>query len=111
MTSRQKNLHYPSISPYNQNMPLNIIRSLKKYCCLLFITYLLFFGVNSVHSQGLNVASTYDIADPQAVSGDILIASAQGIKRSSVSYDNKIIGVILDNPIMVLKDQDTGKKA
>jgi F0F1-type ATP synthase membrane subunit c/vacuolar-type H+-ATPase subunit K len=87
-----------------------IISRLSQIWLLLLILIVTVFTPKPALSQGLNVAATYLINDNQAVGGDILITSPDGIKRSSISYDSKILGVLVDNPLIVLRDQDPTKK-
>jgi hypothetical protein len=77
----------------------------------LLVTCHLSLVTSPAYGQGLNVAATYNIADNSVVSGDIVISSQTGIKKTDISYDNKIIGVIVGSPLIVLKDQDPSKKA
>lgn len=66
----------------------------------------------SILAQGFNVASTYQIADPEAVSGDIIVSDGErGLVRSEVNYDNKMFGVMEANPILVLREASSSGQA
>lgn len=75
---------------------------------LLFVLILvacLVLRVSPVSAQ-LEIADTYDIADQEAVAGDILSLSQEGLKRSVADYDNKIFGVINSDPLASYKRVD-----
>lgn len=56
-------------------------------------------------SPGFNVASTYQINDREAVSGDIIISAGErGLVRGDVTYDSRIFGVFVQRPTLVLKE-------
>lgn len=56
-------------------------------------------------SPGFNVASTYQINDPDATSGDVIISAGEkGLVRGNVSYDSRIFGVFVQKPILVLRE-------
>ncbi len=65
------------------------------YCLLPFST---------VQAIGLDVTSVYTIADTKAVAGDLMITTASGMVRDSTSYDNKLFGVIVNDPLLVYRD-------
>lgn len=71
---------------------------------LLTASYLL----PAVHaqSQGLEVTSVYEIDDTEAIEGDILITTDKGLGRASKSFDNKMFGVVADQPILVYRNND-----
>lgn len=96
-----------SFSAYNQHMIKRLPRKLLIINCLLLIVsiiYSLLTITNSVQAQGFNIASTYLIADDKAVSGDIIISAGEkGLTRTDISYDNRVFGVMQDNPLVVLR--------
>ena len=50
------------------------------------------------------------ISDKQAVSGDIIINTADGLVRSNLSYQSSILGVLTSEPVAVFKaDTETEK--
>lgn len=73
--------------------------------CLLCFTP----PVSAQSSQGIEVTSTYPIADTNAKQGDILTITPTGLKRATLSYDNKMFGVLQDQPLLVYIDSNNGK--
>lgn len=70
----------------------------------LLITYHLSL-ITPTFAQGFNIASTYQIDDEEALSGDILVATLdKGIVRTNITYDHRIFGILQDNPLVVLKE-------
>lgn len=66
----------------------------------------LFFFAATVHAQeGIDVASVYEITDGQAVEGDIMVTAETGLVRASKSFDNKMFGVIQEQPLLVYRNQ------
>lgn len=60
-------------------------------------------------SQGIEVTSVFEIADKDSLEGDILSATDKGLVRSSIGFDNKIFGVIADQPLLVYRSETKGK--
>lgn len=60
-------------------------------------------------SQGIEVTSLYQVADTEAVEGDILTASENGLKRSTIGFDNKLFGILADKPLLVFRSESEGK--
>ncbi len=60
-------------------------------------------------SQGIEVTSVFEIADTEAVEGDILTAEEKGLKRSNIGFDNKMFGVIQEQPLLVYRSETKGK--
>ena len=65
---------------------------------LIFILVSLFIGPTSVHGQSTQlgemnteVTTIYQIADKDAVDGDLLISSVLGLVRSSEIYDRSFV--------------------
>lgn len=59
--------------------------------------------------QGIEATTIYEIADKDAVDGDILKATDKGLIRPSIGFDNKIFGIIQDNPLLVYRTPGQGK--
>lgn len=62
-------------------------------------------------NQGLEATTVYEIADTDAIEGDILVATEEGLKRADRGFDNKMFGVIQEQPILVYRNNDTKGKA
>lgn len=60
-------------------------------------------------SQGIEVTSVYEIADADAIEGDILKASDQGLVRTNIGFDNKMFGIIQEQPLLVYRNEVKGK--
>ena len=90
---------------------------MRKIVVLLFLlltTYRPFGGpLPIVYAQsgqkGVEVTSVFEIADEEAVDGDIISAQANGLMRSSIGFDNKMFGVIQDQPLLVYRAETQGK--
>ncbi len=54
--------------------------------------------------------SSYQIADPQAVVGDILTTSNTGLVRAASDYDMHIFGVLADTATILIKSADPAYK-
>ncbi len=77
-----------------------------KLAALLFFTFsfLLFPFSTQAQAPALEATSVYEISDDQAVDGDIVVATENGLVRASRGFDNKMFGVITPNPILVYRD-------
>lgn len=60
-------------------------------------------------SQGIEVTSVYEVADTEATEGDILIVNEKGLVRANIGFDNKMFGVVQDNPLLVYRSETKGK--
>lgn len=81
----------------------------RKFVFILFILSLytlLYLPTTHAQSEGLDVASVYEIADTEAVEGDILVSSEQGLSRASQGFDNKMFGVLANQPLLVYRNND-----
>lgn len=76
---------------------------------LLISHFSLLISTTFAQDQGLEVTSTYEIADNDAADGDIVVAQESGLSRSLKSYDNKMFGVISDQPLLVYRTETKGK--
>lgn len=74
---------------------------------LLTASYLL--PTAYAQQQGIEVTSVYEIAEPEAIEGDILKATDKGMVRTTIGFDNKIFGVIQDSPLLVYRAETKGK--
>lgn len=79
-----------------------------------FILYALSFTLypslaHAQEPQGIEVTSVYEIADTDAVEGDIMTATDKGFVRSNIGFDPKLFGIIQDRPLLVYRTQAKGK--
>lgn len=72
---------------------------------LIIASLLLFLSTPAIAlAQNFNVATTYQINDAEAISGDILTTRpARGLIRSDSTYDTRIFGVLQDVPLIVYR--------
>jgi len=67
---------------------------------ILFLGLLISAGI--VFAQDLSlIATNLKVADPEAKIGDIVSQTKEGLFRSNIPYDENIIGVVGETPIMV----------
>lgn len=59
--------------------------------------------------QGIETTSVYEIADQDAAAGDILKITDKGLVRTTIGFDNKMFGVISDQPLLVYRTEIKGK--
>lgn len=59
--------------------------------------------------RGIEVTAIYEIAEKDAVEGDILKATDKGLVRTTIGFDNKMFGVIQDQPLLVYRTETQGK--
>jgi hypothetical protein len=75
------------------------------------LVFLILFGIFSfkiVLSQGVPmIAQYFEIKDPEIKKGDIVSLRNKEIYRSNVPYDENIVGVIGENPILVFGKETT----
>ncbi|MBI2597079.1 hypothetical protein HYW41_02895 [Candidatus Daviesbacteria bacterium] len=84
-----------------------------KLAALLFYLLLaVFYLLPTVHAQNksIEVTSVYEIADTEAKEGDIMVATDKGLVRAAQSFDNKMFGVIAEQPVLVYRNGDTKGK-
>lgn len=62
------------------------------------------------YAQGIETTSVYEIVDTAAVEGDILVTSETGLVRATQGFDNKMFGILVEQPILVLRDINTKGK-
>ncbi len=72
-----------------------------------FLVVILFLPT-AVHAQnqGLEVTAVYEITDTDAIEGDILVVTDKGLVRAEKSFDNKMFGIIQDQPILIYQNKD-----
>lgn len=76
---------------------------------ILLTTSYLLPSAYAQQPQGIEVTLVYEIADQDAADGDILKATDKGLTRTDIGFDNKIFGVIQDQPLMVYRTETKGK--
>lgn len=65
--------------------------------------------IHAQQSQGIEVTSVYEIADTEAQEGDIVKSSDKGLVRTDIGFDNKMFGVIQNQPLVVYRTETKGK--
>lgn len=76
---------------------------------LLSIFYFLSSTTYAQEPQGIEVTSIYEVADTEAIDGDIIKATDQGLTRTTIGFDNKIFGVVQDTPLVAYRNETKGK--
>lgn len=80
------------------------------FLALFYILHFTFYICPAfAQSPGIDLTSVYEIADTDATAGDILTASEKGLNRSNIGFDNKMFGVISDQPLLVFRSETKGK--
>lgn len=68
----------------------------------------------TTHAQteqvGIETTTIFEVADQEAVDGDILTATQDGLVRSSIGFDNKVFGILQDNPLLVYRETEVNGK-
>ncbi len=59
---------------------------------------------------GIEITSLYNVTDKDAVNGDILIITNDGLKRATKSYDNRTFGILQTDSLMIYKNIQTDAK-
>ena len=74
----------------------------------LLIFFLLFFLSRFVSAENFSfIAKNLEVSDKEAEAGDIVSQTEDGLFRSNKPYDENIVGVVGENPIMVFGRQTT----
>lgn len=73
---------------------------------LCVLNFALYASPTYAQNQGLEATSVYTVPDNEANEGDIVTATENGLTRAQKSFDNKIFGVIVDQPILVYRNSD-----
>lgn len=88
--------------------------------CVRIITIIIFIAVINIITfpkgllaQNFDIAYTYDVTDEEAINGDVMVATQdKGIVRSTAGYDSRILGVLQEGSLLVLRDTaNSGQKA
>lgn len=85
---------------------------MKKFLLVLPILLAATYVLPIAHAQqpaGIETTSVYEIADTDAVDGDILKATDKGLVRTTIGFDNKMFGVVQDSPLLVYRSETKGK--
>lgn len=77
---------------------------------LYALPYTLYPTRSYAQNQSLDITSVYQIKDTETKEGDILVTSSDGLKRASQSYDNKMFGVLQNEPVIVYRTGQTDAK-
>lgn len=91
---------------------------MRKYVNIVILLFLIFnfalltFNLDSVHAQipAVDIVYTFEIADQDAIDGDILIYSDNGIVRANEGYSSKLFGVLQEKPTIVYRSAEESKK-
>lgn len=76
---------------------------------LLFTAFCLPPITHAQQSQGIEVTSVYEIASEKAGEGDIVKATDKGLVLTDIGFDNKIFGIIAEQPLLVYRTDTKGK--
>ena len=69
------------------------------------LSYLSILSNVSPKPKALSVATTYAVTDTSAKSGDIVTDQVgKGLTRATVAYDNRIFGILEDDPLAVYRN-------
>lgn len=79
-----------------------------KLAAILFLSFFVFLYPTPTHAQttGIEATSVYEISDTESIEGDILTATEKGLVRTNKGFDNKMFGVIVNQPILVYRDKE-----
>src|SRR3989344_8435598 len=87
---------------------------MRKIVVFLFVLFLFLYPIPytlyPVSAQGIEGSAVYDIADNEAVDGDIVSISDNGLTRSTLESAENIFGVIVDTPLIVFRQEATNGK-
>lgn len=75
----------------------------------LYLTPYTLYPAHAQQSQGIEITSVYEVADTEAIEGDILKATDKGLIRTTIGFDNKIFGIIQNQPLLVYRTDTQGK--
>lgn len=94
----------------------SIVKLMKKFLSIIIIIVIIIIlspailsPASAQQSQGIEVTSVYEVAEPEAMEGDIVKATDKGLVRTTIGFDNKIFGVIQDPPLLVYRTETKGK--
>lgn len=82
------------------------MKTCRQVLIIFLISPLMLITTAPVYSQnkGIEVANVYDLADPKASEGDIIVLNEKGLVRATAGYDRQLFGVIQSNPLAVYRD-------
>ncbi|OGE31715.1 hypothetical protein A3C59_05280 [Candidatus Daviesbacteria bacterium RIFCSPHIGHO2_02_FULL_36_13] len=87
---------------------------MRKIVVFLFVLFLFLYPIPytlyPVSAQGIEGSAVYDIADNEAVDGDIVSISDNGLTRSTLESAENIFGVIVDTPLIVFRQEANNGK-
>lgn len=87
-------------------------KDFKKKLLFSLTTIVLFLNIfivcgGTISAQELSlIARNLEITDPEAKVGDIVSQTEEGLIRANIPYDENIVGVVGENPIMVFGKED-----
>ncbi len=95
-----------------QNAECKIVKIITVFLfSLLTFNSSLFTRPAHAQSQGIEVASVYDLSDKDAVEGDIISLTKDGLGRSKTAFDNQMFGVMHKSPLLVNRRIDNSGEA
>ena len=77
---------------------------------LLTFNFALYTSLVHAQNESIEITSVYEISDTEATEGDILTITDQGLVRTDKSFDNKMFGVLQEQPILVYRNNETKGK-
>lgn len=80
-----------------------------KNICFIFLSglSLVFSTVALAQEKSLEVTTVYDIADNQAIDGDILVFDkSKGLVRAKAANDPRLFGIVQVNPLLLVRRVD-----
>lgn len=81
---------------------------------LFVITVLLTLYTSPIlaqESQGIEVTSVYEITDADTTEGDILKTTDKGLTKTTSGFDNKMFGVVINQPLLVYRTTEATAQA
>jgi len=72
-----------------------------------FLILLFFFSFALAQESPISLGKNLEVEDKDAKVGDILAHTPEGIKRATIPYDENLIGVVSENPILVFGQETT----
>lgn len=76
---------------------------------IFFISHFSFLASVFAQDKAVEVTSIYEVSDAEATQGDILVATDKSLVRASKSFDNKMFGVLQEQPVVVYRSGSSGK--
>lgn len=77
-----------------------------KKILLAALFFLLSSQIVRADFSSIEIVNTYNLADKNAVDGDIIANSANGLVRSKIAYDQHLFGVVSLSPDVVYRSED-----